>query len=1446
MTHPDAATAADTAEFLERLAALDVRLTLENGQLRCSAPVGVLVDELREELRSRRDELRRALVARTGASTVPGENVPVPQRYAPLSIAQQRLWFFQQLEPSSAAYNISTELDLTGSLDIRALEQALAQVIARHDALRTTFVTVDGEPVQVVRPAGTWCLPVHDLADLPPELRSAKAGEARSRLAEKAFDLETDLPIRVELLRIGTDRFQVLITFHHIVADGMSVMLFIREVGERYRAVCQGQSTAPRPLALQYGEYARRQRAWIESSECASALAWWKESLAGDLAPLDFATDFPRPPMQSYRGRGAHALVDTATLAQLRALGRQHGSTLYMTLLAAFKALLYRYTGTHDLIVGSPVSNRDQAELQDMIGMFVNTVALRSDLSGNPGFTELLQRVRDTCLGAFRHQDVPFGLLLEELRPPRDLTRTPVFQVLFNLLPLPVDRSQPTAGLVVETPSIDRLLAALDSQSKYDMTLYAQEQSDGLLLMLVYNADLFEAERMTAFLRHYMRLIHVIAREPGARIGNIQLEEPRAARPDVAHVLRQTPFAPVTPEFVEGSIPQRFTEVASRFTSRPAVLWGRSCWTYGELQLAAGRIAQAVGAATGGTATRVALLCDHGAPLVAAVLGVLEQGSAYVPLDPSFPPERLALMLADAQATVLLADPQHQALAEGVAGSGIVVLLTDAPATTARVMSVPPTADSLAYILYTSGSSGRPKGVMQSHGSALHHVRTYINAVEITPADRVLLLASYTFDASLMDIFGALLSGAVLCPVDVREEGLHRVTEVMHEPGITVYHSTPTVFRALGQILRRDRCTAVRCVVLGGEGVHKRDAEVFGELFRPGTVLINLMGATECSISLLNFQATGLPSSAAMAVGYPVEHINVELVDDAGAPAPVLGELMIESTHVAQGYWGQPDLTAKVFENVPGSGGRRRYRTGDIGRRRPDGSLELLGRRDNQVKLRGLRIELGEIESTALRHTGVAQCAVVVRQPPGSDPVLSAFVVPGPEAEVGRETLREFLAQSLPAYMVPDVISVVPALPLTRTNKVDRRALASLEINGTSSQLVRFGPRDAVEEMLVAIWVEVLRCPGLGVHDDFFALGGNSLNATQVIARLRAIAGVEVPLRALFTTPTIAGLAQVIRERWRPDAEGEAPLHAHADRADAPLSFSQERMWYLQQLIPDGTAYNMAAAAVLDGHLDRDAMVAALHDLMDRHASLRTTFVTVEGEPRQRVHPRGSISLIERDLRHLPPDERLPAARELAAGLATHPFNLERGPLWWVLLAQLDEKQHVLAVGLHHTVGDLWSFGVIGRELSKLYAARVSHADAGLPRHALQYTDFSRWQRESFDGHRLDRQLAYWKAQLAGVLPLDLATDRPRPPIQTSRRRAVPGLAVARARRAAPPIQCPRGRHALHDAVRRVHCVAVSLYRPARRRRRCAHREPDPGGSRGNGWHIREHAGAPE
>ena len=317
----------------------------------------------------------------------------------------------------------------------------------------------------------------------------------------------------------------------------MSVVLFIREIGERYRAVCQGQNAAPRPLALQYGEYARRQRAWIGSPECSAALAWWKESLAGDLAPLDFATDFPRPPMQTYRGAGAHALLDAATLAQLRALSRQHGSTLYMTLLAAFKALLYRYTGTHDLIVGSPVANRDQAELQDVIGMFVNTVALRSDLSGNPGFTELLQRVRETCLGAFRHQDVPFGLLLEELRPPRDLSRTPLFQVLFNLLPVPVDRSPPVAGLAVQSPPIDHLLAALDSQSKYDLTLYAQEQSDGLLLMLVYNADLFAADRMTAFLGHYTRLIHAIAREPRARIGDIQLEEPRAGRPAVAHVL---------------------------------------------------------------------------------------------------------------------------------------------------------------------------------------------------------------------------------------------------------------------------------------------------------------------------------------------------------------------------------------------------------------------------------------------------------------------------------------------------------------------------------------------------------------------------------------------------------------------------------------------------------------------------------------------------------------------------------------------------------------------------------------------------------------------------------------------------------------------------------------------------------------------------------------------
>jgi amino acid adenylation domain-containing protein len=833
-------------------------------------------------------------------------------------------------------------------------------------------------------------------------------------------------------------------------------------------------------------------------------------------------------------------------------------------------------------------------------------------------------------------------------------------------------------------------------------------------------------------------------------------------------------FEPIPASVLDSSIAARFREVAARMPDAPAVESGETVWSYGELASRADRVSHAVWSAVGGVVEgRVALLLGHDAGMVAGVLGVLGAGQAYVPLDPYAPADRLRRILADAAPSAIVTDGAHRALLETLEPAVPVVELESAWALAVDgPVEVEIGPDAAAYLLYTSGSTGEPKGVVQSQRGVLHHVRTYVNRLHVGSGDRLSLLSAYGFDASVMDLFGALLSGATLVPLDLRGAAVGRLATEVAERGITVYHSTPTVYRHLVAGLgAAERLAGVRLVVLGGEAVVGADVDRYRRHFAAGCLLVNGLGPTECTLALQQWLDHGVElERGEVPVGRAVEGVEAEVVNEAGEPVAewATGELVLRSRYLAQGYWGRPDLTAAAFGEGD-EAGVRIYRTGDLGRRLPDGRIVFVGRRDGQVKVRGYRIETGEVESALVAQAGVREAVVLLREAEGGEPELAAYVVPAVGARVpGAAELREAVRNRLPEYMVPAAYAAIDAVPMTANGKVDRRALLAMEVEraGGAAASEYAAPRTPLEEVLVGIWQEVLGVEEVGIQASFFELGGHSLRAMQVVSRIRVVLGVELPLRALFEAPSVAELAARVERLRRGDAE-EAdmlpPVEPVERDGPQPLSFAQQRLWFLQQLEPESTAYNLRSAVRLKGELDVSALRRAFDAVVARHESLRTVFREVDGEPRQVVLEAGPAALEFEDLSGLEAVERESAVAGRVSAAAGWIFDLNEGPLFRGWLLRLGEAEHVLVVVKHHIITDGWSMRLLTGEIGRLYAAYRAGGEAVLPALPIQYADYAVWQRRFVEGPVLERELAYWKDQLAGLEPLELPADRARP-----------------------------------------------------------------------------------
>jgi len=1289
--------------------------------------------------------------------------LPIPRSESiPLSFAQTRLWFLDRLQPDSAFYNIPLALRLFGQLNIVDLESSINEIIRRHEALRTNFATVEGQPVQVIASTLNCQLQVVNLLHLVETEREIELQRLANEEVNRPFNLEQEPLLRGIVLQLGETEYVLLLTMHHIISDGWSLGVFIRELTEIYQAFCTGKPPFLLELPVQYADFAIWQRQWLTGEILETQLDYWKEQLKNAPDLLELPTDRPRPAVLTFRGGYYHAVLPQELSAEFTALSKRAGVTMFMTLCAAFVTLLYRYSGQDDIVVGTPVAGRNRQEIEGLIGFFVNTLVLRTDLSDNPTFEQLLNRVREVALQAYAHQDLPFEQLVEALQPTRDLSYTPLFQVMFAL----DDALVPS----VELPDLTVSSYPVEiGTAKFDLTLSMQNTVDGLVGVWEYNTDLFDEATIARMVGHFQTLVEAIVANPIQPISELPLLT-EAERQQLLIEWNNT-FA----EYPQDKcIHQLFEEQVERTPEAVAVVFEGEQLTYRELNARGNQLAHYLRSLSVGPEVLVGICVERSLEMVVGLLGILKAGGAYVPLDPAYPSERLAFMLEDNAVPVLLT---QEKLVEKLPQHSARVICLDADWEEIHqhsniTIANQVTPKSLAYVMYTSGSTGQPKGVSVIHRGVVRLVKEN-NYANFSPEEVFLQLAPICFDASTFEIWGSLLNGARLVVMPPHTPSMHELGQTLKQHQVTTLWLTSGLFYLMvdQQIksLKNLRQLLAGGDVLSVSQVQKAVREL------KGCRLINGYGPTEnttftCCYAIIDPTKLG----NAVPIGRPISNTQVYLLDKKLQPVPigVPGELYIGGDGLARGYLNRPDLTAEKFIPNPFTHepGERLYKTGDKARYLPDGNIEFLGRIDNQVKIRGFRIELGEIEAVLSQHPGVRETVVIARENVTGDKQLVAYFVPHQELVPTNSDLRRYLKEQLPEYMVPSAFVGLQALPVTPNGKVDRRTLHSPELR-PELELTFVAPRTPIEEMLANIWACVLGIEQLGIHDNFFELGGHSLLATQIISRVRDTMSVELPLRCLFEAPTVATLAERVENSLHSGQFIQAlPLLPIPRSGDIPLSFAQARLWFLDQLQPNSAFYNIPFALRLSGQLNIAALESSLNEIICRHEVLRTNFTKVSGQPIQVIASTLKLKMLKVDLQNLPFCERELEAQRLATTEAQRPFDLEREPLVRAKLLQLDETEYVFLLTLHHIIFDGWSTGVFYGELAALYEAKCTGKSKVLPELPVQYADFAVWQRYWLTPELLETQLNYGKQQLLGAPALlELPTDRPRKAVQSYR-----------------------------------------------------------------------------
>ncbi|MFM2060612.1 MAG: hypothetical protein RLZZ507_282 [Cyanobacteriota bacterium] len=1249
-----------------------------------------------------------------------------------LSFAQKRLWILNQLEPGNPFYNIPAALKLTGKLDVDALELSFNEIIQRHEVLRTKFNVVDGQPILEIVPQQTIILPIVDLREIALTEREAKVQNLADTEFRKPFNLASEPLLRSTLLKLDKAEYILLLTMHHIVSDGWSTDILVREVAALYECFTQGKPSPLPQLTIQYTDYAIWQRKWLQGEVLETQLNYWKQKLAGNLPILELPTDRPRPKIKTYQGAKQYFQLSPELSQALKTLSQKQDCTLFMTLLAAFKVLLYRYTGLEDIIIGSPIANRNRAEIESLIGFFVNTLVLRTDLSEHPTFVDLLNRVRETTLSAYAHQDLPFDVLVEELQPQRNLSHTPLFQVMFVLQNAPISAVE-LSGLTVEP------LTSEGGNAKFDLTLLAEETDSGIRVGWEYNTNLFNAETITRIGNNFQTLLEGIVANPQHKITELPLLTPKEQ-----HQLLIDWNNNQLEYDLDKCIHQLFAEQVERTPDAVAVVFENQQLTYRELNHQANQLAcylQKIGVKPD---ILVGICVERSLEMVVGLLGILKAGGAYLPLDPNYPQERLEFMVKDADISVLLTQkklvnllPQHQT--EIVCLDSYEVINSDPLCVLASLSEVHP--DNLAYLIYTSGSTGKPKGVMISHRALCNHTLWMQSEFPVTESDKVMQKTPFSFDASVWEFYAPLVTGGklILAKPDGHKDTTYLVDLIAKE-NITILQLVPSLLRVLLEEKNLKNCQSLRRVFCGGEVL---SVDLQNKLFQilPDVELCNLYGPTEGTIDTTYYKCKYEDKLSIVPIGRAITNTQVYLLDRHLQPVPigVPGEIYIGGAGLAKGYLNRPDLTAEKFISNPFLTGTKLYKTGDLARYLADGNIEFIERIDGQVKLRGFRIELGEIETQLNQHLQVKQTVVLVREDIPGEKRLVAYIVPNQKHSPTVSELRNFLKQNLPDYMIPTVFILLDNLPFLPNGKIDRKALPAPDNARPDLQAVFATSRNPTEEILVQIWSEVLRLDNVGINDNFFELGGDSILSLQVIAKANQ-AGLQLTPKQIFEYQTIADLALV--------ASTNTKIATEQGIVTGYLPLTPIQHWFFDQELLDSHHWNQSVMLEVDHTCNHILLEQVVKQLILHHDALRLQFVRTEFSWKSIISEPETItpfSII--DLSHLPKNEHQQTieieANSLQAGL-----DLSQGKIVQVALFKLGESQpHRLLIIIHHLAIDGVSWRILLEDLQTAYQQLVQGEKIQLPAKTTSVKQWAEKLQEYANSETVKSEINYWLYQ---------------------------------------------------------------------------------------------------
>ncbi|GLV55537.1 hypothetical protein KDH_23810 [Dictyobacter sp. S3.2.2.5] len=1307
------------------------------------------------------DALAQVITARLiDATPISGSGiVRVEQRPAPLplSFAQEQLWFQEQLHPDSSAYTIPCILSLRGQLDIAVLTRCWQILFARHEALRTTFEKIDGKPVQNILPPSASPLPYLDLSGMSEEERQAACEEAIEQTTNWHFDLQGSL-VRLCLVRLRPQEHLLCCAFHHSIFDGWSLQIVLRELARCYQQLLSGHDPELPPLAVQPADHALWQRTPAYSERVRPQLEYWQRLLSGAPEVITLATDFPRPAQQSFRGARYYYTIPKSLMVRLREHSQQQAVTLSMSLFALFAMLLASYSRQDDLVIGTPLAGRSEMELEPLVGFFVNMLALRVRLDDQPSFHTLLEQVHTLFLDAFTHQDVPFEQVVEAVQPRRNLSFHPLFQVSFAFQPYQIPSSLGPVDM--------QQLALPIATSQFDLTLFIDEHADGSLNgCWEYNTDLFKSSTIEQLHARFLRLIENALAHPDHPFARLSLLSD-VERQQMLYAWNET-----RSDYPRDStLAQVFEAQVQAHPAAVAVIdeHGHEI-SYGELNQRANALAAFLHAQGIRSEETVGLLAERSLALLIGFLGVVKAGAAYVPLDPSYPDERLRFMLSNARVALLLTrDPERDLQWSGLSFSLDACVKSPSEPVPNPLQRTEPL--NLACVIYTSGSTGQAKGIGITQRGILRLARE-TSYFHITPQSTMMHLSSTSFDATTYEVWGALLNGARLCivpqPVVLDPTAFARLIQQQREVMMVL---TTALFNYLARAIP-EMFSHLAHLTVGGEALDPLISYRIQQEYTPRQFFC-LYGPAENTTASTFYDISGLePEATTVAIGTPITNSEAYVLDPELrlVPPGLLGELYVGGDGLARGYLHRPELTAQAFMPHPFSQqpGARLYKTGDLARYRPDGVIEFAGRVDDQVKIRGFRIEPGEIEVAIKREEGVRDAFVLARTIQDNKQLV-AYVVPQDGPSCSAEQLRTALQQHLPPYMVPAFFVFLPALPINSNGKLDRQALP--EPDTTTSPLQEQESWTPVERELATIWKEVLHIHQLGLHDNFFALGGQSLLGIQLMSRVAKAFHCEAPIRLLFASPTIAELAQAITPRLTDATYLSTSAKSRDEQRPEllPLSFAQEQLWFLEQLHPEESTYTIPCVLSLRGKLDVAVLTRCWQILFARHEALRTVFLEVDGKPVQRILPPSEVVIPYLDLSHMGEQERQAAREEAIKQTITWHFDLQRS-LVRLRLVRLRPEEHLLCCSFHHGIFDGWSLQIVLSELARCYQQLLSGHDPELPPLARQPADYALWQRTPAYHERVQPQLEYWQRLLTGSPEvITLATDFPRPAQQLS------------------------------------------------------------------------------